>query len=101
MQILFTIGMLPLVGAALLRRKIDRDRVGAAYGVLIGVLAGLGGIRHFAAMQAGKASLVGQVTDLFPRLTVLMAVGILKERMNKVQVAGVILGLISIAVLSV
>ncbi|HEY7307620.1 MAG TPA: EamA family transporter [Bryobacteraceae bacterium] len=101
MQILFTIGMLPLVAAALLRRKIDRDRVGAAYGVLIGVLAGLGGIGYFAAMQAGKASLVGPVTSLFPLLTVLLAVGILKERMNKIQVAGVIVGLISIAVLSV
>jgi transporter family protein len=101
MQILFTVGMLPLVAAALLRGKIDRDRVGAAYGVLIGVLAGLGGIAYFAAMQAGKASLVGPVTSLFPLLTVLLAVGILKERMNKVQFAGVVLGLISIAVLSV
>jgi len=93
--------MLPLVAAALLRRKIDRDRVGAAYGVLIGVLAGLGGIGYFAAMQAGKASLVGPVTSLFPLLTVLLAVGILKERMNRIQLAGVVLGLISIAVLSV
>jgi len=101
MQILFTVGMLPLVAAALLRGKIDRDRVGAAYGVLIGVLAGLGGNAYFAAMQAGQASLVGPVTSLFPLLTVLLAVGILKERMNKVQFAGVVLGLISIAVLSV
>ena len=101
MQILFTVGMLPLVAAALLRGKIDRDHVGAAYGVLMGVLTGLGGIAYFGAMQAGKASLVGPVTSLFPLLTVLLAVGILKERMNKVQVAGVILGLISIAVLSV
>jgi uncharacterized membrane protein len=101
MQILFTVGMLPLVAAALLRGKIDRDRLGAAYGMLIGVLAGLGGIAYFAAMQAGTASLVGPVTSLFPLLTVLLAVGILKERMNWIQFAGVVLGLISIAVLSV
>jgi uncharacterized membrane protein len=101
MQILFTAGMLPLMTAAFLRGKIDRDRLGAAYGVLIGVLAGLGGIAYFAAMQTGKASLVGPVTSLFPLLTVLLAVGILKERMNRIQLAGVLLGLISIAILSV
>jgi transporter family protein len=101
MQILFTVGMLPLLAAALLRGKIDRDRLGATYGVLIGVLAGLGGIAYFAAMQTGKASLVGPVTSLFPLLTVLLAVSILKERMNRIQLAGVLLGLISIAILSV
>ncbi len=101
MQILFTIGMLPLVAAAMLRGKIDRDRRGAAYGVLIGVLAGLGGIAYFAAMEKGKASLVGPVTSLFPLLTVLLAVAFLKERINPVQVAGVVLGLTAIAILSV
>jgi transporter family protein len=101
MQILFTAGMLPLVAAALLQGTIERDRLGTAYGVLIGILAGLGGIAYFAAMEKGKASLVGPVTSLFPLLTVLLAVSILKERMNRVQVAGIVLGLISIAILSV
>jgi uncharacterized membrane protein len=101
MQILFTLGMLPLVAAALSRGKIDCDRVGVAYGVLIGVLSAFGGIAYFAAMRDGKASLVGPVTSLFPLLTVLLAVGILRERMNRIQFAGVVLGLISIAVLSV
>jgi bacterial/archaeal transporter family protein len=101
MQILFTVGMLPLVAAALLTGTIDRDRVGAAYGVLLGVLTGFGGIAYFAAMQAGKASLVGPVTSLFPLVTVLLAIWFLKERMNKIQLAGIVVGLISIAVLSV
>lgn len=101
MQILFTIGMLPLVAAALFRGKITRDRRGLFYGVLTGVLSGLGAIAYFAAMRVGKASLVGPVTSLFPLLTVLLALGILKERMNRIQLAGVALGLISIAVLSV
>jgi transporter family protein len=101
MQILFTVGMLPLVAAALLRGKITGDRRGVIYGVLTGVLSGLGTIAYFAAMQVGKASLVGPVTSLFPLLTVLLALGILKERMNRIQLAGVALGLISIAVLSV
>jgi uncharacterized membrane protein len=80
MQILFTAGMLPLAAGALSRGKIDRDRLGAAYGVLIGMLSGLGGIAYFTAMANGKASLVGPVASLFQLLTVLLAVGILKER---------------------
>jgi bacterial/archaeal transporter family protein len=102
MQILFTIGMLPLVAAAVwsARMKVETDRLGVFYAILIGVLAGLGGVAYFAAMENGKASLVGPVTSLFPLLTVVLAVTFLKERMNRIQVAGIILGLIAIAILS-
>jgi bacterial/archaeal transporter family protein len=102
MQILFTIGMLPLAAAAVWSAgmKVETDRLGVFYAVLIGVLAGLGGVAYFAAMENGKASLVGPVTSLFPLLTVVLAVTFLKERMNRIQVAGIILGLIAIAILS-
>lgn len=102
MQILFTIGMLPLVATAVWSAgmKVETDRRGVGYAVLIGVLAGLGGIAYFAAMESGKASLVGPVTSLFPLLTVVLAMIFLKERMNQIQVAGIILGLVAIAVLS-
>ena len=80
--------------------KVETDRRGVGYAVLIGVLAGLGGIAYFAAMESGKASLVGPVTSLFPLLTVVLAMIFLKERMNQIQVAGIILGLVAIAVLS-
>lgn len=102
MQILFTIGMLPLVAAAVWSAgmKVETERLGVFYGVLIGVLAGMGGVAYFAAMENGKASLVGPVTSLFPLLTVVLAVTFLKERMNRIQVAGIILGLIAIAILS-
>src|SRR5215472_19080072 len=73
MQILFTIGMLPLVAAAVWSAgmRVETDRLGVMYAVLIGVLAGLGGVAYFAAMEHGKASLVGPVTSLFPLLTAL------------------------------
>jgi transporter family protein len=102
MQILFTIGMLPLVAAAVwsARMRVETDRLGVFYAVLIGVLAGMGGVAYFAAMENGKASLVGPVTSLFPLLTVVLAVTFLKERMNRIQVLGILLGLIAIAILS-
>ena len=102
MQILFTVGMIPLVILAFLRSnmKVDSDRLGATYGILNGVFAGLGGLAYFAAMESGQASIVGPVTSLFPLLTVVLAVLLLKERMNRVQVAGIVLALISISILS-
>ncbi len=103
MQILFTVGMIPLVVLAFFRsqRKVDVDRLGIAYGVLNGVFAGLGGLAYFAAMGAGKASIVGPVTSLFPLLTVVLAVALLRERMNRVQMLGIALALVSICILSI
>jgi bacterial/archaeal transporter family protein len=102
MQILFTIGMLPLVAAAVWSAgmKVETDRLGVTYAILIGILAGLGGVAYFAAMESGKASLVGPATSLFPLLTVVLAMIFLKERMNRIQLAGIVLGLVAIAILS-
>jgi transporter family protein len=102
MQVLFTLGMVPVVLAALiqLRWKVDRDRLGVTYGILNGVLTGLGLLAFYAAMARGKASIVGPITALFPLLTVMLALLLLKERMNKVQTAGVFVALVSIFILS-
>ncbi len=101
-QVLFTIGMFPVVLAALiqLKWKVDGDRLGVTYGVLNGVFTGLGLLAYYAAMARGKASIVGPVTALFPLLTVVLALVLLKERMNKVQTAGVFVALASIFILS-
>ena len=102
MQILFTAGMLPLVLAAYFMggKKVETDRSGLIYGIVIGVFAGLGGLAYFAAMGKGKASVVGPVTSLFPMVTVLLAVPCLKERVNRVQAGGVVLALIAVALLA-
>jgi transporter family protein len=102
MQVLFTIGMLPLVVLALirLRFKLETDVRGAAYGILNGIFTGLGLLAYYAAMARGKASVVGPVTALFPLLTVTLAFFLLKERMNHVQSIGMILALLSIFILS-
>jgi bacterial/archaeal transporter family protein len=102
MQVLFTIGMFPVVLAALiqLRWKVEADRLGVTYGIMNGVFTGLGLLAYYAAMAKGKASIVGPVTALFPLLTVVLALVLLKERMNKVQTAGVFVALVSIFILS-
>ncbi len=102
MQVLFTIGMLPVVLVAVVRlgRRIDTDFLGASYGILNGIFTGLGLLAYFAALARGKASIVSPITALFPLLTVLLAFFLLRERMNRVQMAGLGLALASIFILS-
>ncbi len=102
MQVLFTIGMLPVVLVAVVRlgRRIDTDFLGATYGILNGIFTGLGLLAYFAALARGKASIVSPITALFPLLTVLLAFFLLRERMNRVQMAGLGLALASIFILS-
>jgi uncharacterized membrane protein len=101
MQILFTIGTFPLIAFFLFRRSgLGSDNKGRIIGTLIGVLAGLGGIAFFAAMERGKASLVGPTTSLFPLITVILARFALRERLNRVQMIGILLALVSAGLLA-
>jgi transporter family protein len=102
MYLFFVIGMIPLVVIAIfrLRRKVETDRRGASYGMLNGVFAGLGLLAYYAAMEGGKASIVGPVTSLYPLVTVILAVALLKERLNRVQLMGIGLAITSILILS-
>jgi uncharacterized membrane protein len=101
MQILFTAGALPIAAYIMVRRlRMKSDRMGRIIGTAIGIIAGIGGIAYFAAMARGKASIVGPVTSLFPMVTVILATTMLKERLNKVQIAGIVLALASAAMLA-
>jgi bacterial/archaeal transporter family protein len=103
MQILFTLGMLPVAVGMLLqmRWKLDRDRGGVTYGILCGVATGLGTLGYYAALREQNVSLVTPVTGLFPVLTVALAFVVLHERLNKVQMGGMLLALASIVIFSI
>ncbi len=102
MQALFAIGMVPLAALALwqLRGKLEMDRRGAGYGILNGVFSGLGLLAYNAAISRGQASIVGPVTALFPVVTVVLAIVVLRERINRVQGAGIVLALGAIYLLA-
>jgi len=101
-QILFTVGMVPITIAALwkLDWRLETNRAGAGCGILNGVLAAIGMVAYYAAMQRGQASTISAVTGLFPLLTVLLAVVFLRERINRVQAAGIAAALGAILLLS-
>lgn len=103
MQILFTLGMLPVAAAMLLqtRAKLDRNLGGITYGLLCGIATGVGTLGYYAALRQQSASVVTPVTGLFPVLTVVLAFVLLRERLNKVQMTGMLLALASVVILSI
>src|ERR1700682_368997 len=103
MQILFTLGMLPVALGMLaqMRGKLDRNRGGITYGLLSGIAAGLGTLGYYAALRDQNASVVTPLTGVFPVLTVVLAFLVLRERLNRVQMGGMLLALASIIILSI
>lgn len=104
-QIYFTVGLLPLM---LLLLPITRRgaagpqrRTGIAWAFATGILGGAGNIAFFRALgSGGKVSIIAPATALFPVVTVILAVTCLHERISKQQMAGFVLALIAIYLLS-
>jgi uncharacterized membrane protein len=91
MQFLFTFGTLPiaLVFLAAKRFRFERSAKGVFYGTANGVLSGIGGLALFAAYRSGgNTSVITAATALYPMITVVLAVLILRERLHWLQVLG-------------
>lgn len=103
MQFLFTVGTLP-VGLALLiarRGKLEKSRRGILFAVLNGVLSGLGGLTLFAAYHTnGNTTLITATTALYPMITVVLAITILREHFRPIQAVGLLFAAIAIVIFS-
>jgi len=103
MQFLFTIGALPVCVALLVVRrfKLEKSPKGISYAVLNGVLSGIGGLALFAAYHTnGNTSLITAASALYPMITVLLALTILRERLRFVQVVGLGFAAIALVIFS-
>ncbi|MFC5863663.1 EamA family transporter [Acidicapsa dinghuensis] len=107
-QLLYTVGLAPLmafVGWTVWRRSpreaMPQRRKGVFWAFLTGILGGVGNLAFFQALvKGGEASIVAPVTALFPMVTVLLAVLLLKERVGRTQWAGLGLAFVAIYLLS-
>ena len=91
MQFLFTVGALPVgIGLLMSRRfKLEKSGKGISYAVVNGILSGVGGLTLFAAYHTNSStSLITVATALYPMITVVLAVMILRERMTATQALG-------------
>jgi transporter family protein len=99
-QAFSTIGLLPLIVVLGARRKGDpgpRVARGVVFAFLSGLLAGGGNIAYYHALSiGGAASTVTPLTALYPVVTILLAVLFLREKISRVQFAGIVIALCSI-----
>ena len=104
-QVLFSLGLVPLVlwmaFSRNLRRAAGSRRKGTVYGIVTGLLGGTGNIALYLALaRGGQASIVIPFVGLAPLVTVVLALALLGESLNRAQIAGVALALVSIYLLS-
>lgn len=90
-QFLFAFGALPVGLILLARRKMrmEKDAKGIAYSLANGVLSGIGSWALFAAYRTGgNAAVITTVSAMYPLITVILAVSILRERLTRLHVLG-------------
>lgn len=103
-QVLFTVGLVPLALVCTLSKNVSvgTNRLrGGAYAFVTGILGGVGNVTFFEALShGGKASIVVPITGLYPLLTVLTALPLLREKLNRIQAAGIALAVVAILLFS-
>ncbi len=103
MEFVSALGFL-LVSLGVLRPKAAQrgaSRKGRGFALVSGILLALGGICLYGAYRTGyNASMITAVTSLYPMVTVLGAVWFLRERLNKMQVLGLLFAVAAMSILS-
>jgi len=99
-QMLSTLGMLPMIVPLALSRHMDL-RTASRKGMLLALLGGLvtcfGNVAYYSALaRGGKVATIVSLSALYPLVTILLAVLLLRERLNRIQIAGVAVSLIAI-----
>jgi drug/metabolite transporter (DMT)-like permease len=96
-QTLSTFGILPVLfvlarlpAAPVLGGRAARGQVLA---LASGVLSALGNVAYYAAVRSGKAATINALIALSPLVTVVLAIPLLKERLNAWQCVGISLSL--------
>jgi uncharacterized membrane protein len=104
-QALSTLGILPIMAVLLALsdwRAGDRLRRGSIWSFVAGVLVALGNLAYYHAQAAGaKATTAVSLSMLYPAVTVIFALILLREKPGAVQVLGIIGSLGAIYMLNV
>ena len=80
---------------------MEKSPKGISFAILNGVLSGIGGFALFAAYHTnGNTSLITASTSLYPVITVLLAVTILRERFGVIQAIGLGFAAVAIVIFS-
>ncbi len=101
-HLLFSIGM--LLTLPLVIKKVSTvtpNRKGIAWGLAAGVLAVTGNVAVYKAFSAGGlAAIVIPVTNLYPLVTIAIALLVFKEKLNWINAIGILLAIPAVLMLS-
>jgi drug/metabolite transporter (DMT)-like permease len=104
-QALSTIGLVPVILALGFSRRLSttgHQLRGTLCALAAGVLGCAGNIAYYHALnRGGKAATVVALAALYPLVTILLAVALLKEKLNRIQIAGVLTSLAAIYLFNV
>ena len=104
-QALSTLGILPVMVALGISRRFSTTgnrRWGILFALAGGAVSCIGNVFYYDALsRGGKAALIVPLTALYPLATILLAMLWLKERLNRIQLAGVLLSLHAIYLFNV
>lgn len=89
-----------IVALMLIKFKLDRDIRSIILGMIIGLTGAGGQILLFQALKQGPAYIIFPIVSLYPVITILLSLWILKEKTNRRGWLGVFLALIAIFLLS-
>ncbi|HSR36445.1 MAG TPA: EamA family transporter [Desulfurivibrionaceae bacterium] len=89
-----------LAALSLLQFQPETHPKGILFAVLTGIAGMLGTLFYFAAARNGKIAVVVSITALYPLFTILYAAIFLREPVTLKQLAGMVLALIAIVLLS-
>jgi drug/metabolite transporter (DMT)-like permease len=96
-QTVSALGLLPVIGLVTGSKNLPngaKPRRGFWLAFGSGVVATLGNIAYYQSLSVGgKAAAVTPLTALYPVVTVSLAIAVLGERLNRIQIAGVLLSL--------
>jgi transporter family protein len=104
-QALSTLGILPVMLAFLFSKRTsaasDRRR-GISFALAAGAVSCIGNVFYYHILsRGGKAATIVPLTALYPLATILLAMMLLKERLNRIQLGGVLVSLIAIYLFNV
>lgn len=90
-QFLFAFGSMPVAFVLLAARRfrLEPSARGISYGLMLGILAGVGNAALSAAYRSGEStSVITAATAMYPMLTVILAVLVLREHLTRLHVLG-------------
>lgn len=104
-QALSTLGMIPVMMALFFWKRPalgPANRRGLVTGFVAGVLGCAGNIVFYEILKTGdKVATVAPLTALYPLVTVLLAAIFLKEKLNRIQLAGIFLSFVAMYLFNV